>query len=464
MKRMWLLILSICALTLSACGKNDDYSKVLAGSWYHDGSSTPAFILYDDGTCEIAGEYGEGTWEIDENKQLVLYNYYGESEMAPIISIEDGCLSIGDEQESIKLYNEPTNTDGSGNMPLEELGSDETKEEIEDTNIEEKEEILAQDVYFFSNSNYDDYVEMKEKTVLCGYGTSADSKNEYLGIINNELQFIPCALEYSYDYSFFSDGYAYINYNSERFVIIDADGNVVYESPTDATYKILCGGNGYYYVEKKVSGFDVNEVSYWIMSVEGAWTAVDFVSEIVASNYRYQGNGLLQLGAFIFVKMEDCSIYYTSSDDKYDPDFVGFTENDELIWLHSTSYEGEVYITDKNNNTRQIAVTGGWGSAKYGDGLVFINDRDGNTRYIDLDGDIIIDLSQYEVVDFQTGGRFYDGYAALDIIGQDGYHYLAVIDKSGNFIFDPIQFSSYSNLRGIGMFSNGYIPILKKGL
>ena len=82
-----------------------------------------------------------------------------------------------------------------------------------------------------------------------------------------------------------------------------------------------------------------------------------------------------------------------------------------------------------------------------------------NARYIDLEGNVIIDLSQYKIVNFKTGEQFYNGYAALQITGQDYNHYLAIIDKNGNFAFEPIQFSTYSNFCGIGTFSNGYIPV-----
>jgi len=472
MRKIWLTVVLICALTLSSCGKSDDYGQKLVGAWYNEGSLTPAFILYEDGTCEIEGEYGEGTWKVDKNKQLILQNYYGEIEKATIISIENGHLSIEDGTESMLLYNEPTNMDDSSNVTLEEINDNIEKEEMADTDIEVTEETLASDKFVFYNVNQDE--ELKDKSILCRYRTLNGDGYECLGIgiINDELQFIPCELEDSdghsrASYSVFSEGYAYINYvidtEVDHFVIIDIDGNVVYESPNDAMYEILCGGNGYYYVKKKISGFDTNEVSYWIVSVDGVWTAVDFVTDTEASDYRYNGSGVLQLGNTIFVKMDNCSIYHTFSKDKYWPEFVGFTENNELIWLHSSSYAGEVYVTDINGNTRQIAVTGRWGKAKYGDGLIFVSDSQGdecyNARYIDLEGNVIIDLSQYKIVNFKTGEQFYNGYAALQITGQDYNHYLAIIDKNGNFAFEPIQFSTYSNFCGIGTFSNGYIPV-----
>lgn len=107
-----LCYLCIVLLSLVGCGnKVVSLEEQLVGAWYKDGKLVsdgwggegPSFTLYDDGTCEIAGEYGTGTWSIVNDNLLKLTNFYGESATALIISIEDGCLTLGSEDESITV-------------------------------------------------------------------------------------------------------------------------------------------------------------------------------------------------------------------------------------------------------------------------------------------------------------------------------------------------------------------------
>ncbi len=83
----------VLALLMTGCsGKIKE--KNLLGSWYRDGREDASFILYDDGTCEIDGEYGTGTWSIVNDNQLKLTNFYGETETATIDSVKNGSLIL----------------------------------------------------------------------------------------------------------------------------------------------------------------------------------------------------------------------------------------------------------------------------------------------------------------------------------------------------------------------------------
>lgn len=87
-----LLIVVISLLT--SCSGSSSKSK-MCGTWYREGSNKMSFELYDDGTCKIANEYGTGTWEIVNDNQFKLTNYYGKSEVATIVEITDNKLVIG---------------------------------------------------------------------------------------------------------------------------------------------------------------------------------------------------------------------------------------------------------------------------------------------------------------------------------------------------------------------------------
>lgn len=95
-------------MMFTGCGGSDSYEKQLAASWYAEGDDSPAFTLYSDGTCEIDGEYGTGKWSVVNEEQLKLTNFYGESMVVTIVSIEDGCLTISDGGENVAyMWNSP---------------------------------------------------------------------------------------------------------------------------------------------------------------------------------------------------------------------------------------------------------------------------------------------------------------------------------------------------------------------
>lgn len=81
-------------MLLAGCSNEKNFEDQLLASWYAEGDSEPAFTLYSDGSCEIDGEYGTGTWSIVNEDQLKLTNYYGETQTATIIDVVDGCLGL----------------------------------------------------------------------------------------------------------------------------------------------------------------------------------------------------------------------------------------------------------------------------------------------------------------------------------------------------------------------------------
>lgn len=117
MKKALGILLAICLLTslLTGC-ENGGKKDPMVGSWYVEGNSTPQFTLYDDGTCEIKGEYGSGTWSVVNGNQLKLTNFYGEVQSAKIKNIEGERMTLGDDEgHEIVLVNqtekEPTSSE-----------------------------------------------------------------------------------------------------------------------------------------------------------------------------------------------------------------------------------------------------------------------------------------------------------------------------------------------------------------
>lgn len=101
------LIFSCMLLSVLISGCSGGYEDQLAASWYGEGDDTPAFILYSDGTCEMNNEYGTGSWTVLDDSQLKMTNYYGETETADIVSLEDGCLTLGSGDDTVQFWNTP---------------------------------------------------------------------------------------------------------------------------------------------------------------------------------------------------------------------------------------------------------------------------------------------------------------------------------------------------------------------
>lgn len=99
------LIIAVIASTLIGCGKS--YEERLLGAWYNSGQSEPEFVLYSDGTCDIAET--SGTWSVvNDNIFKLNYTYYGLTKTFTINSLKDGILEMEQDGEEWVLYQEPT--------------------------------------------------------------------------------------------------------------------------------------------------------------------------------------------------------------------------------------------------------------------------------------------------------------------------------------------------------------------
>ncbi len=100
-------ILLLVVVLGGGCSAQESTKELMTTAWYMEGASSPTLILYEDGTCMIEGEYGVGSWSLADDNQLRLTNYYGETAALTVVSIEDGCLTLGDGGENtVQLWNE----------------------------------------------------------------------------------------------------------------------------------------------------------------------------------------------------------------------------------------------------------------------------------------------------------------------------------------------------------------------
>lgn len=87
------LVVVLIIVLFSKCvgGSVED---MLVGSWYTSEYDSLAFVLYDDGTCKLDGEYGTGKWAVVNDNKLKLSNFYGETVTPEIVDISNNELVL----------------------------------------------------------------------------------------------------------------------------------------------------------------------------------------------------------------------------------------------------------------------------------------------------------------------------------------------------------------------------------
>lgn len=138
-----LLMITFFLLLLAGCAEKINLEAQLAGKWYSEGSQEAAFILYDDGTCEISGEYGTGTWSVVNDNQLKLTNFYGETETSTVVSIENNCLTLDDGGKLVLFWNSPQVTNSQVSVTVNEDENDSSIENVDDADIVEDSNLLS---------------------------------------------------------------------------------------------------------------------------------------------------------------------------------------------------------------------------------------------------------------------------------------------------------------------------------
>lgn len=133
-----ILLFVMLMIFLAACGskKEDTLKESLAGEWYESGKEAASFVLYADGTCEIAGEYGTGTWSIVQGNLLKINNCYGEMQSASIEKISESdsekWLILSEDGTRIQYCGRPWKVMDESEFASEQLDKSEAEDERED--------------------------------------------------------------------------------------------------------------------------------------------------------------------------------------------------------------------------------------------------------------------------------------------------------------------------------------------
>lgn len=454
-KMMAVSYMIMLLLSFSACGGKASLENQLKGSWYLPGNDIPAFTLYDDGSCEIDGEYGTGTWSVVNENQLKLTNYYGETETATIEEVADGTLILSSDGHTTTFVNMPEVTqnisgEGIDSEVIDSLSSSLDAYQIEgfiwfdcdddrfwvraiddktgqSVNLLIGKEldllyILDSDRYSIKAGPYDgltlvENITESKLSVLDSTGT--DVSNQY---IDEE-----------------SDG-AIISVQK------DSTGVTVWTYETEDTYDShVSTVNAKDIGGKLKQSWQVNDSAKWYSDI----------SLVDGSTYIcHQEVFNVELGSFF---------EFPPSGNHYN--IVGVDNDGSVFARHESGTNGSlIKYSNEGNELKEIVLWQGRETGEYKGGLIFVHGKiDGQEKYyngfVDSDLNYIIDLD----IDGISTPPFYIGdYALVQCTNSGGVSFVTLIDKQGKMLFEPKQGKSIfwgANLSQYSYFSD-YVIIV----
>ena len=114
---------------------------------------------------------------------------------------------------------------------------------------------------------------------------------------------------------------------------------------------------------------------------------------------------------------------------------VGEFHNGYLVISATDKATSNVKIISRDGEIKYPEISNGGGHIGiYSEGVFFA----GNCFY-DIDGNMVIDLSQYSPQQFKNEPVFKDGKCYLEISNDSGTVYYTEIDHDGNFVYEPKQ-------------------------
>lgn len=243
----------------------------------------------------------------------------------------------------------------------------------------------------------------------------------------------------------FKDGFAKVkDENGER--IINKSGKTVLEINSDM--EVENSGEGFAIVEteeedylgktKKMGLYDLEENRY-ILSLSENYTRMEYLNEGMFLVLQKE-EGSYRTPAFLF-NTETEQTVKGPTEDRY------IEEMNEYNNGYATAVkDGTFCLIDKNGNEKTLGVDGFYGlnTGKYSEGLVYIKEA-----FYDENGNKAIDLADQNVDNLPV---FVDGYAFVTFDNGSNEYY-TIMDKTGQFLFEPKKFISTDNVRDTDSFA-----------
>ena len=470
MKHILRILLTIVILMLSLVGCSEktneaDFESKLAGIWYLEGSQEVAFVLYSDNTCEIAGEYGTGIWSVVNENQLKLTNYYGETETAIIVKIDNSELVLSDGNVKSYFSNKPGNE-----SKVEEIITDNEKEDI---------------------------FEADTKKTLDHYVLQT--------VINPSYKNMPFTIDS--DEHFWVEAVSIENEKEHRMLNINLDGEIFFDIPfISATNismvedKYICKGNSAVYNLKGIdisSSFcseneqfggvfeDTTGWTVWLWESIDTYDSHEFIIKAInldgtakaewsqkELDNKYEGVNLSNEIKLLGGSWYRCGDMIFNLENKIDiwcqgVDYCG-ADDDFLYLCYSDGWlsRDSIIYYDKFGNNVTPALTfleydSFWYDRYLGEGMMLLENHDMFIVF-NSTGKIPFDVNRFAARgtwgDTISINSFHNGKAQIEMVNESGVKFTTLIDSKGEFLFEPIE-GTISDTYYINMWKYKYLLI-----
>lgn len=256
--------------------------------------------------------------------------------------------------------------------------------------------------------------------------------------------------------------------------------------------QILCSGDGYYLVEKEIDEYDGYSLSFGVVDENGEWVQeltdtgdfaegvkdmiYDGLDEFGAADkftdpswYMYLGEGVFlaspetlvfdEIGQTQVGPPEDIPALSSGGGHVYLWNFKDNVQKEVLATRITTFNDGYALCYDEDSTVYQLKTVDKQGNVNtlscqylqnkprhdfpiYSEGLFFANTMDNKPGFFDIQGNLIIDLSEYEMDDvsytaYFNAPYFKDGKAEILIENEGGSIFKGTIDKNGKLVGEP---------------------------
>lgn len=434
-------------LSFTGCGNNkENYSDLLTGSWCPEGSQNIMFTLFDDGTCEISGEYGAGTWCVVNENQLKLVNYYGETETSTIKTINDNQMQLSFDDENIIVFHKIIAEEGTSS----DIGDISTQ--LEGSTDDKQLSLDNFQVDSFLNYDIGETGEVWVRATNMGED-SAVTESVYILIDRNlnPLNFLN-ADEFSICSGAYNGITVILDKQQSEKKIIDSSGNDITAQYADINQK------------ESIIGLwqDATGVTVWTVqdedtydkhistlfakdtdgNIKRSWNSEEYPDlqfyKSALEGFYYVSNSVYMFDQSV-VNVENGNAFcYPPSGNSYK--IYGVDNNGDIYTFHNNGASDSVMkCTSSGDEVWETALFNNPVIGQYSNGLIYVRGEDTNGIYyngfLDADNNCAINLD----VNVSNEPVFIGNYSLIECENDAGVSFVTLIDNQGNMLFEPIQ-------------------------
>ncbi|MCL1822609.1 MAG: hypothetical protein FWG44_00200 [Oscillospiraceae bacterium] len=272
----------------------------------------------------------------------------------------------------------------------------------------------------------------------------------------------------------FLNGTAWVQSNGKTIGLVDKTGKIIpvpESNEYDEIFMFIYGAD-LMFVKKHIETFEVTEDRVGLIDINGNWK-VELSNDIVwtalleEGDFKYLGEGFVSkttglLGSSTYLyNISECKalgkIYDMSAVYFYNNRPAHLEKMENGIGFYSD--DGFIYYVDKSGTTTKLGgqfmdtVLGNYSNelfyAEFKTGFI----SETNRGFYDVEGNIIIDLSEYDVEIHPDKPEFIDGYCLLSMKNPQGSEYYTIIDKTGKQMFEPKLYNYNIKYNGGGVYT-----------